>query len=106
LCSSNAACTASATSCASRRASISLVISSTRAGSAATSWSSAGCAPRAGAGLANGAQQVQRHDVARAFPDGVERHLAVDAGHDALAALFHVAVAAQALHGFLREVAA
>ena len=52
------------------------------------------------------AQQVQRHDVAGALPDRVQRHLAVDARHRAFAVLFDIAVAAQAFHGFLREVAA
>ena len=52
------------------------------------------------------AQQVQRHDVARALPDRVQRHLAVDAGHHALALLLDVAVAAQALHRLLGEQAA
>ncbi len=61
---------------------------------------------RSGIGFAQRAQQVQRHDVARTFPDAVERHLAVDARHHAFAALFHIAVAAQAFHGFLRKMAA
>jgi len=59
-----------------------------------------------GIGLAQGAQQVDGHDVARAFPDAVERHLAVDARHHAFTALLHITVAAQTLHGFLGEVAA
>ena len=52
------------------------------------------------------AQQVQGLDVGRAFPDRVERHLAVDARHHAFAVFFDVAVAAQAFHGLLREGAA
>ncbi len=116
VCASSAACTASATSCARRRASISVAICSTRDRQAvgqvvqrrvhAARWRQFVRQRRGGIGLAQRAQQVQRHDVACAFPDAVERHLAVDARHDAFAALFHIAVAAQALHGFLGEVAA
>ncbi len=61
---------------------------------------------RRGVGAAQRAQQVQRHDVGRALPDRVQRHLAVDARHHALAVFLDVAVAAQALHGLLAEVAA
>ena len=59
-----------------------------------------------GIGLAKNAQQIQRHDVTGAFPNRIHRHLAVDAGHDAFTALLHVAVTAQAFHGFLCKMAA
>ena len=59
-----------------------------------------------GIALAQGAKQIQRHDVASALPDGVQWHFAVDARHDAVATFLHVTVATQALHGFLRKGAA
>ena len=57
-------------------------------------------------GLAQSAQQVDGHDVARAFPDRIERHFAVDTRHDAFPAGLDITIATKALHRFLGKVAA